>query len=243
MSSSSTAFPNTRWTLLQKLRDGTEDDARAALESLCRTYWAPLYAVARYERMSEHDAQDAVQGFFEAMLRRDTFATADAAQGKLRSLLLKAFSNYCHTEWRKTQRQKRGEGAEHLALQEIVAMESRMSKDLQAPGLSVEKIYAREWARAVLDRGLASLRQFYEERDQADRFALLQGPLLQEDNAGRLDELARSTGLAPGAIRVALHRMRTQFRTHIERELSTTLDTTDPAIIQREIMDLFQAFD
>lgn len=243
MSSSPTPFPNTRWTLLQKLRDGSESDARAALETLCRAYWAPLYAVARYEGMNEHDAQDAVQGFFESVLERDTFAKADAAQGKLRSLLLKAFSNFTHTEWRKTQRQKRGAGAEHLPLHGIGSTEGRVSQDLQATDITMEKIYAREWARAVLDRGLASLRQFYEQRGQMDRFTLLQGPLLHDDDASSLDALASSAGMAPGALRTALHRMRTQFRAHIERELSTTLDTSDPAIIQHEIMELFQAFD
>lgn len=243
MPSPSAPFPNTRWTLLQKLRDGSEDDAQAVLETLCKAYWTPLYAVARYEGMSEHDAQDAVQGFFVALLRRETFSTADASQGRLRSLLLKSFTNYRRTEWRKDNCQKRGEGAEHVPLQDIVNAEGRLSKDLHSADLPVEKVYAREWARAVLDRSLTSLRRFHEERGQGERFALLQGPLMKEDDAAVLDQLARSAGMASGAFRVALHRMRTQFRTHVERELASTLDTSDPAVIQREIMELFQAFD
>lgn len=243
MTSSPTPFPNTRWTLLQKLRDGSEEDARVALESLCRAYWTPLYAVARYERIPEHDAQDAVQGFFVTLLRRETFAKADASQGKLRSLLLKSFHNYCHTEWRKAQRQKRGDGAEHVPLHDVLAAEERLSKDLQAPGLSAERLYAREWARAVLDRSLSALRAHYVERGQTERFDLLQGPLMQDDDAARLDALAAAADMAPGALRTALHRMRAQYRERIERELSTTLDTTDPAVIQHEIGELFRAFD
>ena len=238
-----TPFPNTRWTLLQKLREGSAEDARAALEKLCRAYWTPLYAVARYERMSEHDAQDAVQGFFITLLRRNTFSKADASQGRLRSLLLKAFNNYCLNEWRKEQRLKRGEGAEHLPLHDLGGAEDRLSKDLQAPGISAEKLYAREWARAVLDRSLATLRQHYTERGQAGRFHLLSGPLTQNDDTARLDELAASAGMAPGALRTALHRMRAQYRERIERELAITLDTTDPAVIQAEIGELFRAFD
>jgi RNA polymerase sigma-70 factor (ECF subfamily) len=243
MSSSPTPFPNTRWTLLQKLHEGSEADARQALDALCRAYWAPLYAVARYEHLNEHDAQDSVQGFFEAVLRRETFNTANATQGKLRSLLLTAFSNYRATEWRRGQRQKRGQGAEHLALHDVVGTEGRLSKDLQSKELSVEKIYAREWARAVLDRSLAALRQFHEERGQAQRFDLLKGPLMQEDDATRLDHLALSAGMTPGALRIALHRLRIQFRVQIERELATTLDTEDPATIQQEVLELFAAFD
>ncbi|MBX7210333.1 MAG: hypothetical protein K1X78_18600 [Verrucomicrobiaceae bacterium] len=243
MPPSPTPFPNTRWTLLEKLRNGSDDDAHSALETLCGAYWLPLYAVARFEHMSEQDAQDAVQGFFLTLLRRETFAKADAAQGRLRSLLLTAFNNYRHSEWRKTQRHKRGQGTEHLPLHDLGDAEHRLSRDFEAPGLSVETIYAREWARAVLDRSLTALRHFYEERGQAERFALLAGPLMQEDDAARLAELARGAGMKPDALRTALHRMRGQYRAHIERELAATLDTNDPAVIQREVMELFQAFD
>ncbi|MGV3662889.1 MAG: RNA polymerase sigma factor [Prosthecobacter sp.] len=236
-------FPTTRWTLLQKLRDGTKEDAHAALETLCRDYWAPLYAVGRHDGMGEHDAQDAVQGFFVTLLRRETFSQAEAAQGRLRSLLLKSFKNYCCNEWRKDQRQKRGEGVEHVPLHDVTSAEERLGKDLHGAGLSMEKLYAREWARAVLSRSLANLRQQYLERGQEERFNLLQGPLMEEDDAVSLDQLASSAGMAPGALRVALHRMRGQYRTHVERELACTLDTDDPAEIQHEIKELFQAFE
>lgn len=239
----SAPFPNTRWTLLQKLRDGSEADVNAALETLCKTYWMPLYAVARFENLSEHDAQDAVQGFFVTLLRRDTFARADATQGKLRNLLLRSFQNYCHTQWRKSRRQKRGDGAEHLPLHDLVGAEARIIKELQAPGLSLETLYNREWARTVLHCGLVSLRRSYEERGQAERFSLLSGPLTQEDDASTIDELACRSGMTTGSLRMALSRMRAEYRCHIERELSATLDTTDPAIIHHELMDLFQAFD
>jgi RNA polymerase sigma-70 factor (ECF subfamily) len=243
MASSPTPFPNTRWTLLQKLHQGSEEDARLALDALCQAYWTPLYAVARYGRMSEHDAQDAVQGFFVTLLSRDTFAKADASQGRLRSLLLKAFHHFCVSEWRKDHSLKRGQGAEHVPLHDIVGTEQRLSKDLHAPGLSAEKLYAREWARAVLDRSFSALREHYRARGQEERFLLLQDPLLQVDDAARLGQLAADAGMAPGALRVALHRMRAQYRDCIERELSSTLDTTDPAVIQREVGELFRSFD
>ena len=66
---------------------------------------------------------------------------------------------------------------------------------------------------------------------------------MQDDDAGRLDALAASAGMAASALRTALHRMRMQFRDRIERELAATLDTNDPAIIQQEVGELFRAFD
>lgn len=53
-------FPATRWTLLQRVTEGSQEEAQAALDTLCRAYWQPLYCVARQRQMSTHDAQDAV---------------------------------------------------------------------------------------------------------------------------------------------------------------------------------------
>jgi len=40
-------FPTTRWTLVGRVQAGTEVDARAAMEEICRTYWYAIYAFAR----------------------------------------------------------------------------------------------------------------------------------------------------------------------------------------------------
>jgi DNA-directed RNA polymerase specialized sigma24 family protein len=242
MLSSPKSFPNTRWTLIQTLREGSEENARAANETLCRAYWEPLYAAARYEGLSEHDAQDAVQGFFVTLLRRDTFAKADASQGKLRNLLLKAFTNFRLNEWRKDQSVKRGAGAVPISLDDFGSAESRLCKELQDPELSSEKIYAREWARSVLGRSLSALSDLFTKRGQEERFVQLKDCLVQEDDAIRLDALAVSLKMQPGALRTALHRMRAQYRECVEKELAATLDTTDPAVIRQELAEMFQAF-
>src|SRR6185503_721433 len=58
-------FRTTRWSVVVAAR--TLDDAsRDALETLCRTYWFPLYALARRRGAARHEAEDLVQGFFAA---------------------------------------------------------------------------------------------------------------------------------------------------------------------------------
>ena len=49
----SNQFATTQWKIVLEARDGTESQARAALESLCRAHWFPLYA---YVRSRGHDA-------------------------------------------------------------------------------------------------------------------------------------------------------------------------------------------
>lgn len=239
-------FPPTRWTLLQRLRGGSEAEARAALETLCRAYLQPLYCVARRKQLSMHDAQDAVQGFFESLLRRDTFATADETAGKLRTLLLTAFDHYCTNQRQRANRQKRGAGAEHVELGEFLNCHAAEEGFLSSHNgsTSIEALYNREWATAVIERSVQALRADYQRRGWQERYDLLAGPLLQqdEDDAASLDQLAASQGVTAGALRITLHRMRGHFRDHIERELATTLDTDDPQLIREELAELFKAF-
>jgi RNA polymerase sigma-70 factor (ECF subfamily) len=225
------------------VRDGSEREAREALEILCRAYWQPLYSVARHRQLSVHDAQDAVQGFFESVLRRETFSTADETAGKLRQLLLRAFDNFCAQQWARTNRQKRGGGAEHVELTacfDSSKAERRFQKS-GATATSIETLYNREWATSVLERGLEALRSDYAERGWQERYDLLVGPLLQQDESS-LVQLSANVGQSAGNLRVSLHRMRGHFRDKIERELATTLDTDDPALIREEMAELFKAF-
>ena len=56
------AFNTTRWTVV--VRAGEEDSTQAtdALETLCRSYWFPLYAYLRRSGRAHADAQDLTQG-------------------------------------------------------------------------------------------------------------------------------------------------------------------------------------
>ena len=237
-------FPPTRWTLLRRVRAGNETEAQAALETLCRAYWHPLYCVARQKQFPVHDAKDAVQGFFESLLRRETFCAVDEAVGRLRHLLLGAFDNYCAQQWQKANRLKRGGGAEHVEITAFFNAEEAERQFLRADSGcdSAEVLYNREWAKAVLARSLQALRDDYARRGWQDRYDLLVGPLLQQDDAISLEQLAVRAGMTAGALRVTLHRMRGHYRDLIERELAATIDSDDPALIREEMAELFKAF-
>ncbi len=237
-------FPTTRWTLLQKVREGSEEEIRAALNTLCGAYWHPLYCVARRKGLLVPDAQDAVQGFFESMVRRETFAMVDPSVGKLRGFLLSAFTNYCTQQWQRANRQKRGGGVEHIPLDSFVDNEKAEQRYLRASTseASLEVLYNREWAAAVLERSLQALRNDYVQRGWQERYDLLAAPLLQEPSESTLAQIARRAGTTASALRLTLHRMRRHYRDKIERELVATMDTHDPKEIRQEMMELFKAF-
>jgi DNA-directed RNA polymerase specialized sigma24 family protein len=242
-SSPSPLFPQTRWTLLQQLREGSTVESKNAMEKLCRAYWYPLYAVARRKGMSEEDAQDATQGFFMQLLRRESLHSADQSRGKLRTLLLASFDNFMKEQWRAAQRQKRAGSAEHVPWVDLEEAESRYLQTAELCSSDIETFYNREWARFVLERSMAALRASYIEKGQADRFDVLAVFLTQADPAEEMSAAAIRLGISYETFRVALHRIRQQYRDKIEQELALTLDTDDPGDIKQELRELFKAFE
>src|SRR6187401_304333 len=64
-------FVTTRWSVVLAAQDKSSPDSAAALETLCRAYWYPLYAYVRGSGRSPHDAQDLTQEFFARLLAQD----------------------------------------------------------------------------------------------------------------------------------------------------------------------------
>ena len=64
-------FATTQWSVVLAARDGTEGEARQALESLCDAYWYPLYAYVRRRGHDAEEARDLTQALFADLLGRD----------------------------------------------------------------------------------------------------------------------------------------------------------------------------
>ena len=66
----------------------------------------------------------------------------------------------------------------------------------------------------------------------------LRSALVGEESTGSGAELAASLGASPGAIRVAVHRLRRRFRALLLEEIGRTV--TDPADIEGEVRYLIE---
>lgn len=64
------AFPPTRWSVVLAAQQPQSPESAAALESICRAYWYPLYAYVLRAGQSPHDAQDLTQEFFCRLIER-----------------------------------------------------------------------------------------------------------------------------------------------------------------------------
>ena len=55
-------FATTHWSVVLAARDGTATQAQSALDTLCRTYWYPLYAYVRRRGLAIEDAEGSGAG-------------------------------------------------------------------------------------------------------------------------------------------------------------------------------------
>src|SRR5438132_10952074 len=149
-------FTTTRWSLVIAAGRDSTSKSRAALGELCELYWPPLYAYSRRQGHSVEQAQDLTQAFFARLLEKRTVQVADPQRGRFRSFLLTSFKYFVANEHDRERALKRG-GKELPVSLDFETVEARYAAE-PADTLTPEALFERQWARAVLDRGLPSPR-------------------------------------------------------------------------------------
>lgn len=227
------AFIATRWSLVARSAGGSPS-AHAALAWLCEAYWEPLLRFARRRGLDHHDAQDAVQAFFARLIERGVAAEADPAKGRFRTFLLTAFSHHLSRERAAAQALKRGGGRG-------VSIEALGEAGPAAEPLA-DPEFDRDWARAVLERALARLDDEQTTDRQRRAFALLKRFLSTDGDAQSYAEAGAGLNLGEGAVKVAVHRLRSRFRAALRLEVAETVAEPErPGAVDDELENLFQA--
>jgi RNA polymerase sigma-70 factor (ECF subfamily) len=233
-------FLTTRWSLVRRAGDEDPARARAALEELCASYWYPLWAFARRAGLDAHAAEDLVQDFLARLVARDALARLAPEGGRFRSFLRVALRNHIASARASERAERRGGGAVRRFV-DLDEGERRLAAETPDPATesAPERAFERAWALEVLARALGALRREYE----ADgRGALVETllPALQGEDGPALRAAARERlALEPGALRVALHRLRARFRERLVAEVRETVD--DPAEVEAELGALLGA--
>lgn len=218
MSSTTTvsAFARTRWTLVLRANPQSTE-GRAALEELCAAYYQAVFVFLRRMGFADDVARDHAHSFFAHLLGRG-FPGADPQRGRFRSYLLGAVKYFVGDLIDHARREKRGGGTRH---------ESIDSEDDGSPALKVcdpaaavmPEVFDREWAVVVMNRAVSALAASHD----AERFAVLR-PWLMGDACDSQANGAAMLGMSEGAFKVAVHRLRKQFRELLRHEVAQTLD-------------------
>ena len=218
-------FPPTHLSVLERARSSDPEIRSRGHEALAAIYWAPLYAHSRLRhRLEREDAEDLVQGFFAEALRRDLFARHDPTRARFRTFLRTCLDSYAANEGKARRRLKRGGGAAAIPL-DVAELEGRLASEPDA-----DRLFDREWVRAVLTRAVARLRERCLTNQRAVHFVLFERYDLASAGGGEpptYAALAHELGLSPSQVTNWLAAARREFRAAVLETLREICATDD----------------
>ena len=215
-------FHTTHWSVVLSAGDAASPLAETSLAELCQAYCRPLYAYVRSRGHGADDARDLTQQFFARLLERQGLATAVPARGRFRTFLLTSLQRFLVSEWRWETAQRRDHAWVAPLELEWETLESRLTAGA-VNGAAPEQEFDRHWADALLGRALANLRTEYVAVGRAELLDTLEPFVWGRDGGLGHAEMAARLGLSEGAVRVAVHRLRTRFRELLRQEVAATV--------------------
>lgn len=226
-------FDTTRWSVVLQAR-GDPAGARAALETLCRTYRSPVLAYVRSHVYARDAAEDLTQAFFTRFLEHAWYADADPERGRFRSFLLTALKRFLIDADVEAAALKRGGSYRFESLDEEAAA-------APAGDESPDRSFERAWAKAVLGAAFARLRGEAEAAGKLAMFDRLSEFLVEAPDEDDYAQAAEDLHLRRNTLAVAVHRLRHRLRELVREELAET--TVGPDDMDSELRALREALE
>jgi DNA-directed RNA polymerase specialized sigma24 family protein len=230
-------FPSTHWSVVVAAGETDAPAVNAALGTLFRTYWRPLYLYVRRRGQSHHDAEDSIQAFFRRLLEKDVMRQASQDRGRFRCFLLGSLKNFLANEHDRATTLKRGGGEtllsfDHPDLAHCPALETAV--DDGPPELAFD----REWAQTVFTNAMQQLEKDFVEEGKEAQFKALAPFLSQPPGEGDYDRVAQQISVRPGLMPTLVSRLRKRFRDLVRAEIAGTVAT--PAEVEAEMRYLVE---
>jgi len=230
-------FATTHWSVISAAGKSSSPQQKQALETLCQSYWFPLYAYLRRRGYDTHQAEDLTQAFFAHILEKKDLQTVDPKYGKFRSFLLVRLKYFLSDERDRAQAKKRGGGKNILSLS-IQNAEGQYALE-PAIKLSPEMLFEKSWALTVLERTMGQLETEMAEKNKQKLFDCLKVYLTTDKDVIPYQDMAAELEMTEGSVRVAVHRLRRRYRKLLRDEIAQTVGDEDK--IDEEMGCLFAA--
>ena len=229
------AFATTRWSLVISAGGTSSPDSKQALETLCETYWYPLYAYVRRRVPDVHQAQDLTQSFFAELLEKNVVGTATPDRGRFRAFLLTAFKHFLSKQREKEHAQKRGGGRVPASL-DFEAADSKLSFE-PAARLTAEQFYDQQWALALIAQILSRLKAESIKAGKLNQFEALKGFVIGDHAGTTYSQVAENLNISEAAAKKSASRMRERYRELLREEIAQTVSSSEE--VDDEIHKLF----
>ena len=173
------------------------------------------------------------------MLSGGGIAGVDRASGRFRSYLLGALKHFLASQTRRANRQKRGGDVVVTSIEAGGTDTSPRMSIADPSGQLCDASFDREWALAVMDRPLTRVKTALDEAGKSQQFETLKPWLMGETEDLSQPAAAEELGMTVGAVKVAIHRLRSDFRAAIRAEIAQTVSAPDE--IDEELRYLIEA--
>ncbi len=230
-------FAPTQWSVV---RDAHSDRTRRreALESLCRTYWPPVYSFLRRRGHAPADAEDTTQEFFAHLMAGDFFDRPDPARGRFRGYLVGALRQFVGHARTHAEAQKRGGGVVFVDL---------ASPDLEREYAAVDhaqldpsEAYELSWAVTLLGTAMRRLEAEQRAAGRTAVFTTLKPMLHSPPGPGDYARASTALGTSRATVAVWLHRLTRRLAEIVKLEVAATLE--NPAEAEEELRHLLAVF-
>jgi RNA polymerase sigma factor (sigma-70 family) len=236
MSSGSSHFATTQWTLVLHAGHRGDEQGSQALAMLCERYWFPLYAYARRRSGDATQAQDLTQEFFARLLEKGTLGFATPERGRFRGFLLTAMKNFLTSAHEKDMAQKRG-GTKKVLPLDFDEGESRFRLE-PVDELTPERLFEKQWTLKLLELVMQRLEEESAAAGKSEQFAVLREYLAGPHGEHTYAAAAAQLNQSEESVRQAASRLRKRYRELLREEVAQTV--ADPADVEDELRGLLQ---
>ena len=211
--------------MVLRARSDDDGEARKALDTLCRSYWPPIYSYIRRWSNSPQEAEDLTQSYFLNLLGRGYLDRADPAKGKLRAFLLADVKLFLSNDRAKARAEKRGRGQMVVPIDQGFAEEFYAHEPVDT--VTPEQLFDRRWALAVLASVMDAVAADYDSRGKGAIFEALKQFISWNAGEETYTQVAARLGKSESDIKVNVHRLRKRYREILEQEVAQTVSSPD----------------
>ncbi|MBX3746039.1 MAG: hypothetical protein KF833_12105 [Verrucomicrobiae bacterium] len=141
-------------------------------------------------------------------------------RGRFRAFLSGALNHFLANDWHRLRRQQRGGHKAILSLDSLLPAAEERFLATPDDGVPPEVAFDREWAGALLQSVLRTLRH---EAPNPTHFEAIKGFLSREGGGEAYRAAAAALGVTDGVVKVAVHRLRRRFQEVLRRRIAETV--------------------
>lgn len=221
------SFPQTRLTVLERIRSEEPDERRRAFGPLVEAYWKPVYAYLRIRwRLPPEEARDTTQSFLAAAWEKRWLERYDPGRARFRTFLRTCVDRYAMNRSQAATRLKRGGDASIVGLDFETAEGEIRERQIEDP-VDQDELFRREWIRDLFARSLEEVRREFAAAGQGARFELFERYDLGPEQDLSYAALAAELGLTVSQVTGRLAAVRRAFRTRALANLREACGTHD----------------